>query len=160
MHRNPVTSSNIKSVGYDEVGKILEVEFQDGGVYQYKDVEPVVHQELVGAESVGKYFHQKIKKVYEFSRVELDVTGDKEEKQEEGVFKEEDSPLTRDELRNLRDRAMSLSRVDGVNPLWVEAYVLLATACDRIDAMLARSEEKIADPAPAFSGDPQEPTEA
>ena len=159
MQRQSVVSSNIKSVGYDEVGKILEVEFQDGGVYQYKDVEPIVHQELVGAESVGRYFHQRIKKVYEFSRVELDVTGDKD-KEEEGVFKEEDSPLTRDELRDLRDRAMKLSRVEGVNPLWVEAYVLLATACDRIDAMLARSEEKIADPAPAFAGDPVEPTEA
>jgi len=38
MKRKTVKSSNIKSVGYDIRNKILEIEFNNGAVYHYKDV--------------------------------------------------------------------------------------------------------------------------
>ena len=38
MDRTPVSSSNLASVGYDPSTKTLEIEFNDGAVYQYDDV--------------------------------------------------------------------------------------------------------------------------
>lgn len=38
MNRNPVSSSNVKSVGYDSESSRLEVEFHHGGIYQYYGV--------------------------------------------------------------------------------------------------------------------------
>lgn len=38
MNRKSVTSSNIASIGYDETSETLEIEFKNGGVYQYFDV--------------------------------------------------------------------------------------------------------------------------
>lgn len=35
MKRIPVSSSNLASVGYDEISQALEIEFLHGGVYQY-----------------------------------------------------------------------------------------------------------------------------
>jgi len=35
MNRQTVSSSNIHSIGYDVKFQILEIEFQDGGIYQY-----------------------------------------------------------------------------------------------------------------------------
>jgi len=71
MDRQPVESSNIISIGYDGVTKTLEIEFKkNGAIFQYSDVPQVVHQELINAFSIGKYFHTRIKKEYPFFRLE------------------------------------------------------------------------------------------
>jgi hypothetical protein len=71
MDRQPVQSSNIASIGYDGVEQTLEVEFRKtGSVYQYTDVPQRVHQELINAPSIGKYFHSRIKKEYPFFQVQ------------------------------------------------------------------------------------------
>lgn len=70
MNRVHVTSSNLKSVGYDSESKILEIEFDSGSVYQYLDVPESVHEGLINAESHGKYFDVNIKKAgYQFVKV-------------------------------------------------------------------------------------------
>jgi len=69
MERLAVKSSNISSIGYDATTKTLEVEFYSGGIYQYTDVPETVHFKFVKAESVGKFFHIHIKKVYKFKKV-------------------------------------------------------------------------------------------
>lgn len=51
MNRTPVSSSNLKSVGYDESSKTLEVEFLNGTVYQYSGVPASVYQGLMSASS-------------------------------------------------------------------------------------------------------------
>lgn len=56
MERQSVTSSNVKSVGYDAQARVLEVEFQNGAVYQYEDVPSDVHAELLAAPSIGRAF--------------------------------------------------------------------------------------------------------
>ena len=53
MHRDPVDSSSINSVGYDPKRQILEVEFVDGDVYQYFDVPQQTYEAFVQAESLG-----------------------------------------------------------------------------------------------------------
>lgn len=62
MNRTPVSSSNLKSVGYDESSKTLEVEFLNGTVYQYSGVPASVYQGLMSASSHGSYLDQYVKK--------------------------------------------------------------------------------------------------
>ena len=69
MDRQPVRSSNIRSVGYEEVARMLEVEFHSGGVYRYSGVPEMVYRCLMRAVSKGSYFHQHIKDQYPFVRV-------------------------------------------------------------------------------------------
>lgn len=69
MNRQPVTSSNIASIGYDADSQTLEIEFLNGGVYQYFDVPQHVHEELMNASSHGQYLAQNIKGIYRFSKV-------------------------------------------------------------------------------------------
>lgn len=69
MKRERVDSSNLASVGYDEATSVLEIEFNHGGIYQYFDVPQQTYEELMGAESHGKYFSRHIKNVYEFGKV-------------------------------------------------------------------------------------------
>ena len=64
MDRILITSSNIKSVGYDKDSQILEIEFNNGNTYQYIDVSSHVYQSFLDAESKGKFFHKNIKNVY------------------------------------------------------------------------------------------------
>jgi hypothetical protein len=69
MNRQPVSSSNIASIGYDADSQTLEIEFLNGGVYQYFDVPTYVHEELMNASSHGQYLAQNIKGIYRFSKV-------------------------------------------------------------------------------------------
>lgn len=62
MNRVPVESSNLSEVGYDPATKILEIAFTRGGVYQYFAVPDSVHQDLMAATSIGRYFDLNIKK--------------------------------------------------------------------------------------------------
>lgn len=67
MNRIPVESSNLKSVGYED--NVLEIEFLDGGVYQYFDVPESIYDGLVQAESAGKYFWSNIRGAFRYARV-------------------------------------------------------------------------------------------
>ena len=62
MNRISVKSSNLKSVGYDEAEKILEVEFlSDKSVFQYSRVPRTTYEELINASSKGRYFRSYIR---------------------------------------------------------------------------------------------------
>ena len=70
MDREPVESSNLASVGYDESSSTLEIEFRHGDIYQYSAVPLSVYQGLMSASSKGQYFDQNIKKAgYPYARV-------------------------------------------------------------------------------------------
>lgn len=62
MDRALVTSSELASVGYNPTSQTLEVEFKNGGVYEYHGVPATVHSALMNAPSHGKYFNQYVKK--------------------------------------------------------------------------------------------------
>ena len=64
MDRIPVRSSNIKAVGYDNTTLVLEIEFHDGGIYQYLDFSKSSYDDFVKAGSKGSYFHRHIKGKY------------------------------------------------------------------------------------------------
>ena len=68
MKRLPVESSNIKAIGYHKKSKILEVEFNHGGIYCYSDVPGNAVEALFDADSVGKFFNTNIKNTFNFKR--------------------------------------------------------------------------------------------
>lgn len=57
MERVPVDSTTMTSIGYDAEARILEIEFTGGAIYQYLDVPEEIYQELLNAESKGRYFN-------------------------------------------------------------------------------------------------------
>ena len=69
MERTQVTSSNIQSIGYDPDAQILEIEFKNGGTYDYSGVPEYIHAGMMNAESHGKYFHANIKDRYPFTKL-------------------------------------------------------------------------------------------
>lgn len=69
MERNQVSSSNIRSFGYDTDNQILEIEFNSGAVYQYANVPNGEYEGLLNADSKGKYFHANIKNRYSFVKL-------------------------------------------------------------------------------------------
>jgi len=68
MKRIPVTSSNLKAVGY-EYG-IMEIEFLNGSVYEYSEVPQEKFDDLMSAPSQGKYYNQYIKGEYPSKKLE------------------------------------------------------------------------------------------
>lgn len=69
LNRIPVTSSNLQSVGYDSSIQILEIEFHNGGIYQYFGVPEYEFTNLLSAPSKGTYFANNIKNRYRYSKV-------------------------------------------------------------------------------------------
>ena len=69
MDRIPVDSSNIESIGYDIETMTLEVEFTNGNIYQYFDIPPTVHENLMRSDSKGKFLHSQIKGSYRYARL-------------------------------------------------------------------------------------------
>ncbi|SEA17066.1 KTSC domain-containing protein [Desulfuromusa kysingii] len=69
MERQSVSSSNIASIGYDNATEVLEVEFLNGSVYEYRNVTPVVYEELMNAASHGSYFNREIRMSYPYEKI-------------------------------------------------------------------------------------------
>lgn len=61
MDRRNISSSMIRSIGYDTNASTLEIEFNTGAVWQYYDFPESNWYEFDNAESQGKYFHASIK---------------------------------------------------------------------------------------------------
>lgn len=69
MDREPVASTNIASVGYDEASETLEVEFSNGTIYQYYNVGAALYEQFRESASKGQFLNAYIKNAYPYSRV-------------------------------------------------------------------------------------------
>jgi hypothetical protein len=69
LERTPVVSSDLASVGYDAKSKILEIEFHSGGLYRYFEVPKDVFDQLLAAESKGRFFAAHIREHFRFERI-------------------------------------------------------------------------------------------
>jgi hypothetical protein len=67
--RTSVTSSNIRSVGYDPMYSVLVVEFHHGGIYTYEDVSQAIFDQFMAQESKGKFFIAHIRDKYATQKV-------------------------------------------------------------------------------------------
>jgi hypothetical protein len=69
MDRTSVSSSNVASLGYDSGNQTLEVEFNNGDIYQYHDVPEHTYNDLLNASSVGVYLNQNVKGNYSYEKI-------------------------------------------------------------------------------------------
>lgn len=67
MNLTPVSSSNLRAVGYDPDREELTIQFHDSGVYTYINVPKHIYDGLMSASSKGSYHHQYVKK-YRFRK--------------------------------------------------------------------------------------------
>lgn len=66
MDRKKVSSSQIRSVGYDASVQLLEVEMSDGTIWQYSRVPSETYRRLMAAPTIASYYRDQIEE--EFSR--------------------------------------------------------------------------------------------
>jgi hypothetical protein len=71
MNRVRLISSMMASAGYDPATRVLEIEFATGVVYHYFDVPLDVFQDLVDADSQGRFFHIRIRDTFASQRVKV-----------------------------------------------------------------------------------------
>jgi len=69
LERQPVKSRILRSVGYDENSKILEIEFHSGLVYEYLGVTSKVYKDLMRSDAIGKYFTEKVRTQFRTKQV-------------------------------------------------------------------------------------------
>ena len=69
MDRKCVNSSKLRSVGYDEKSRTLEIEMSNGQVFQYVGVYPEVYRRLMAAPNPTSFFDDKIAEEYTPKRV-------------------------------------------------------------------------------------------
>ena len=56
-----IESSAIKAIGYNPDSQKLYILFHESGVYRYNNVPPTLFEQLQQAQSVGKFYNQRIK---------------------------------------------------------------------------------------------------
>lgn len=78
--RIPVESSNIKYIGHSYPRRLLEVGFNNGSVYRYKNVNNKIYKELLRSDSKGKAFHTLVRGKYPYKQI-VNKDGDKVNKE-------------------------------------------------------------------------------
>ena len=69
MQRFPLSSSEFRSVAYDLLSEILEIEFKNGSRYEYYDVPEYHCAGLVKAPSPSAYFYDHIRFEYDYIKL-------------------------------------------------------------------------------------------
>lgn len=69
MKREPVHSTALASVGYSRRLHALEIEFRNGAIYRYLNVDPAIYRELMSAPSKTRFYDEKIRRKYRSLRV-------------------------------------------------------------------------------------------
>jgi hypothetical protein len=69
VERKRVNSSKLRSVGYDEATRTLEVEMSNGQIYQYPGVYPEVYRRFMSAPNPTSFFDDKIAEEYSARKV-------------------------------------------------------------------------------------------
>jgi KTSC domain len=66
----PACSTMAAQVGYDYDREILQIEFNNGAVYQYSEVEPELWEDLHDTDSIGSFYNREIKGYYPSVKIE------------------------------------------------------------------------------------------
>lgn len=68
-HYTAFQSASIVRISYDKSTSTLEVEFQNGSIYQYFDVPESVWEAFKLADSKGQFINSTLKGSYRYSKV-------------------------------------------------------------------------------------------
>jgi KTSC domain len=60
MNRQPLRSGKLKSAGYDESSRTMQIEFTNGDVYEYKNVSRELYRQLLASPSPSSFYDDKI----------------------------------------------------------------------------------------------------
>lgn len=74
IRREPVSSSNVASVGYSRHLHALEIEFTRGAIYRFLDVPKSIYRELMESSSKGHYIAENLRDRFRFVRVRPEKT--------------------------------------------------------------------------------------
>ena len=69
MNRKPLKSSKLRTAGYDEGLRVMEIEFVNGDVYEYKSVSPELYRQLMSSPSPNSFFEDKIEESFSGKRI-------------------------------------------------------------------------------------------
>lgn len=64
IRRVPVQSTALAAVGYSKRLRALEIEFRNGAIYRYLDVDPEVYDALLNARSKARFYDDNIRHKY------------------------------------------------------------------------------------------------
>lgn len=64
VRRIPVESTALAAVGYSKRLRALEIEFRNGAIYRYLEVEPAVYDALIKAPSKARFYDENIRHKY------------------------------------------------------------------------------------------------
>ena len=79
MARVDLKSTSLHAATYQDQSAFLELEFLSGAIYRYLGVPAQIYQELLRAESKGRYFNQHIRHHFPYVKIDLprgDAIGD------------------------------------------------------------------------------------
>ncbi|MBU2886196.1 KTSC domain-containing protein [Gilvimarinus agarilyticus] len=69
QHQNSISSSAFASLGHSTINKLLDLKFTDGSVYRYSDVSDIEFLSFISSASLGLYFNENIKNIYQYSKI-------------------------------------------------------------------------------------------
>lgn len=69
INRTTISSSNLNSVGYDVKTRTLEIQFNEGSIYQHYQVPQEIYVSLMRAESHGQYYSAVIRGAFQSSKI-------------------------------------------------------------------------------------------
>ena len=67
--RKPLKSSKLRAAGYDERSRVMEIEFVNGDIYEYKSVSPETYRQLMSSPSPNSFFEDKIEEAFSGKRI-------------------------------------------------------------------------------------------
>jgi len=70
MARVELQSTSLNAATYQDQSAFLELEFQSGEIYRYLAVPVQTYQELLRAESKGRYFNQHIRNRFTYTKID------------------------------------------------------------------------------------------
>jgi hypothetical protein len=60
MERKPLRSGKLRAAAYDESSRVMEIEFVNGDVFEYKSVSRELFRQLMASPSPSSFFEDKI----------------------------------------------------------------------------------------------------
>ena len=70
MARIDLNSTSLNAATYQDQSALLELEFRSGMIYHYFGVPAQTYQELLMAESQGRYFNQHIRNRFTYAKID------------------------------------------------------------------------------------------
>ncbi len=61
MELIPLSSTNLRAIGYDPDTMTMQIQFNNGSLYSYANIEPQTYEDMMASGNPGEYFATIIK---------------------------------------------------------------------------------------------------